>query len=280
MITSRKPTKATWTGPAVKTLRAIYGDKSPVGLFVSRARQLVQQSRITGPPFNPYTYARILGIDVEEDQDVGLDGFLTCDENKKFRIHIKSDAHPHRKNFTLAHEISHTFFYHDFIHPNSRWQCKDSDQEEERLCDMAAEELLMPTAAFKRDLDGQGYITPTTIKWLTKRYEVSLQAAAIRTWKTTRTVGCALWKRAENRFDLVWSTPIRLKKIMLCQTGRTSIEEAIKDPGSVSTCLDTFYGLEGCKHVRRKTSSIALQDGKILSVIDLTPDSKIANRIS
>jgi len=256
-------------GPTAQTLRDIYGYTSLYSLFVEKATQLRWDTRVQGPPFDPFEYANRLGIAVEERDDMGLDGMLECDDEGRFVIRLKQDASKERKNFTLAHEIAHTFFYDVLTHPKSYRGHKDFDPEEERLCDIGASELLMPSSVFKQDLFSEDEITPVTLFRLAKQYQVSFKAAAIKVFGVTNCFACVVWKKRGSAIDVEWVCPSRIKRLTLCQTGRSSVETALLNPRTVFTKSDSFYGVKERGRVVRTVSSMGLNKTKAISLITM-----------
>jgi len=270
--------KSEWFGPTARILQSVYSCKSPVPLFIAKAQQTRYETGVGGPPFNPGEYAKALGITVEEKEDMTLDGILKYRGKGGFLIQLKKDAQPYRKNFTLAHEIAHTFFYDVLVQARQRndnsisFRGNNFDQEEERLCDIAAAELLMPFDKFSSDLlqsEQDEDITPEKLFWLMDRYQVSLSAVAIRATWIIRNLACAFWRRRQHAINLEWVTPKSLSPLVLCQTGRSSIEEALKGPpGRVITKVDTFYYCPGYRSkIIRKTSSLKTRSGQVISVL-------------
>lgn len=273
-MNSKRNVKTEWLGPVAGILESVYRCKSPASLYTEKARQLRREKGISGPPFDPYEYAKALGVEVEEREDMTIDGLLKQTSEGKFIVNLKKDAIEYRKRFTLAHELAHTFFY-DILVGSVRFRGNrnDFDSEEERLCDIAASEMLMPFTIFQNDVQDtkqeDGTIPPTTIFSLSQRYKVSLQAVAIRISYVTMEHACAFWKPTAYSMNLEWITPQKLKNICVCQTGRSSIELASKQPGEIITSTDTFYGRGQKFRMVRKTSSVGLRSGQVLSVINL-----------
>jgi uncharacterized protein DUF955 len=249
-------------------LKRRYSCNSPVDLFIGEARRLQRKSRIHGPPFDPRDYARSLGIRVVEREGMGLDGQLRPLGDGTFLIEVKEDATVSRKNFTIAHELGHTFFYDLLAKLEHRRGAEGSDLEEERLCDLAAAELLMPEEDFKRDLANGGPVSPDILLNLSQRYCVSLSAAATRVAWLTGDIACALWRLEHAAVGLQWITPRWMGRLVLCQTGGSSIEEASKTLGKVVTRIDSFYREDG-RRLRRETSSLGLSSRQMLSVISV-----------
>lgn len=260
--------KSCWSGPTARILESVYRCKSPATFFVSKARELFKQVRPVGPPFDPHEYAKALKIKVREE-DMTLDGFLKCNNLREFEISLNRNTRLSRKNFTLAHEIAHTFVFFDLHEFSAKFRRGETyDKGEERLCDLAAAELLMPFSVFKGDLlrlSVHGTITPETVFTLMDRYNVSLQATCTRiAWVESDSV-CALWKKEGTSISPEWVAPFRLKRMALCRTGRSSIEQALKGKRDVITETDTFYVMG--KRKVHKTSSLLLRSGAVLSVL-------------
>jgi len=138
------------------------------------------------PPFDPQLLAQGLGIPIHYTSNLGGPDALIV--YKQGTFHILADARVRnlgRLNFTLAHEIAHTFFEGaaDKIHLRSEdrsvYDRSPEGRTLERLCDFAAAELLMPGAYFDREAEGFGF-NAGAVGALASRFHVSLQAAAIR----------------------------------------------------------------------------------------------------
>jgi len=260
--------KGRWFGPTAQSLRAIYGQKSPLSLFCEKATEVRKTTGVRGPAFDPFEYAEKLDIRVEEREGMLIDGFLKCNDGR-FVVYLKKEVFDLRKNFTLAHEIAHTFFYGLLASPNSFRGNVSSDPEEERLCDAAAAELLMPFSVFKEDLLSEGEITPRTLFWLVTRYRVSIQSVTIRVAEVEPQIAIAFWKRDGSAVKLQSISPPWLKHWMLCQTKRSSIELALATPGKVFTKADSFYGAKASGRIRTKVSSYGFRPNKAISVIEI-----------
>src|SRR5579863_9075399 len=92
----------------------------------------------------PFLASRnIAGVAI--DDDLKADGALVPlgkEFGAGFRMVLRSDLAEGRINFTVAHEICHTFFYERV--PEIKFASHAVDEEEERLCNCGAEEILMP----------------------------------------------------------------------------------------------------------------------------------------
>ena len=90
-----------------------------------------------------------------------------------------------RQNFSIAHEIAHTFFpeYQDQYKARHKIGKFNPDSEVEFLCDLGAGEIIMPTPEFDLDVKDMG-VSLKSLRELSKLYEVSLEATAIRIIRT------------------------------------------------------------------------------------------------
>ena len=126
--------------------------------------------------------------DLATDDSLKADGALVplgADFNAGFRMVLRRDLPEGRINFTVAHEICHTFFYERV--PEIKFSSHPVDPEEERLCNSGAEELLMPAIDVKRRAKDMT-MSLGALQVLADHYRVSLPAMLIRLRNL------ALWK--------------------------------------------------------------------------------------
>lgn len=82
-----------------------------------------------------------------------------------------------RLRFTLAHEICHTFFYE--LVPEVKFAPHEADPAEERLCDIGAAELLMPSFAVRK-LTASKPVCIESLRDLANHFSVSATAMFLR----------------------------------------------------------------------------------------------------
>jgi hypothetical protein len=82
-----------------------------------------------------------------------------------------------RINYTVAHEICHTFFYERV--PEIKFASHAVDQEEERLCNCGAEEILMPALDVRRRAKTEP-VSLDVLQIMAAHYRVSTPAMFIR----------------------------------------------------------------------------------------------------
>jgi Zn-dependent peptidase ImmA (M78 family) len=135
----------------------------------------------------PFLAARNIR-DLATDDSLKADGALVplgVGFNAGFRMMLRRDLPEARINFTVAHEICHTFFYERV--PEIKFAAHPVDPEEECLCNSGAEELLMPAIDVKRSAKDTS-MSLGALQVLAGHYKVSLPAMMIRLRNL------ALWK--------------------------------------------------------------------------------------
>ena len=100
-----------------------------------------------GPPFCPRQLAGILGMQVVERSVLSGEAQLTPIGDDRYLIEVDPGPAAVRQNYSICHEIGHTLFPDCAERRRHRGPIKFD--EVERLCQVAASELLMPEAAFR-----------------------------------------------------------------------------------------------------------------------------------
>lgn len=165
--------------------RARYSD--PISAVKAIVQSSLVEANISAPPVRPERIAPL--HQVKEIRRVCMipEGRLTR-INDGFVIELRQDREACRQNFTFFHEVAHTFFYHGLadlvttrFRPNSG-SSKDNeavDPEEERLCNVAAAEFLMPEGLTSRAIENLGP-SLSTVRTIAEEFGASYQAAALR----------------------------------------------------------------------------------------------------
>lgn len=102
-----------------------------------------------------------------------------------FAVTLKKGLSQARSRFTLAHEACHTFFY-EFA-PELKFVPHETDDVEERLCNLGAAVLLIPGAALRKQTRSLT-LCLNSLEGLAARHVVSMPAMLLR----LRALG--LWK--------------------------------------------------------------------------------------
>jgi hypothetical protein len=116
------------------------------------AKRILAEYGKTAPPFDAWELCRLRGIEVQTKYLRGCDARLLPVPGS-YIAEVHSEHRRARQSFSLCHELGHTLF-DDGSNGNSKCDMATSDREhndEERLCDAIASELLMPEDVFARE---------------------------------------------------------------------------------------------------------------------------------
>lgn len=130
-----------------------------------------------GPPFDPVELANILKILVKPNAALADARVFWADG--QYEIEYNPHRPLGRVNFSVAHEIAHTFFpdCSEKIRNRTRANLDPSNWQIELLCNIGAAELLMPVGSFPSDSSVE---TIEDLMRLRKEYRVSAEAILIR----------------------------------------------------------------------------------------------------
>lgn len=154
-----------WKSPAVRWLLEKSKASDPEMLMREEARRLIDASGQNNPPFSPERVKRLRNVErIEWVTPPNLSGLVPIQGG--FVIRVRNELRDSgrnlgeedwtrpflgRENFSIAHEIGHTFFYDIELPVPSRPAKDTGSRAEEKLCDVFASELLMPAERLKRD---------------------------------------------------------------------------------------------------------------------------------
>lgn len=180
--------RRTWTDKSVVKLIEKYGttgEQNPIHLIREIARELVLKSFTKGwqgPPFDMVKLAELEGIFVSPNSNV-VDGRIIPQPRGKYEIEYNPNQSRSRINFSIAHEIAHTFFPDCREKVRNRYSKEEiqleNNWELEFLCNVAASELLLPYAEFSREANALP-LNLETIKHLADRYNASIESVFLR----------------------------------------------------------------------------------------------------
>lgn len=146
--------KRTWKSPGARRFAKAVGRSSPEPAVEHICRKLVKALDCKKPPFQTekYEYARLYQVPVIEN-DIYTAGTLSV-LNGSFVIEVKKADPPARRSFSVCHELGHIEILRrafDFS-PSSNKCIIDLDfgEEEERLAEIFAVNMLMPRNIFKK----------------------------------------------------------------------------------------------------------------------------------
>lgn len=181
-----------WHHKSVLALVREFGsERDPRELIRERARELVVQAKElgwSGPPYNPYFLASLLKIKIHPANPEFLDdAFIFPARGQQLEIMFNPSRPDTRRNFSICHEIGHTFFPDCYEHVRMRSSSRnkfDPDTEVEQLCNIAASELLFPLESFLEKVQAYG-ITLKAIDPIRRSFEASREATIRRMVDTT-----------------------------------------------------------------------------------------------
>jgi O-acetyl-ADP-ribose deacetylase (regulator of RNase III) len=106
------------------------------------------ESGWSGPPYDPFQLAELIGIDLVARQDLDDARLVAMDTGP--RIEFNPVRSPARVRFSVAHEIGHWLFpdFAERVRYRDRTHRRGDDWQLEVLCNIAAAEFLMPVGAF------------------------------------------------------------------------------------------------------------------------------------
>jgi hypothetical protein len=135
----------------------------------------------SGPPFDPWILASILGIHVEETNDEAIGEGQIFPLGDKVIIQCRAGRILERQRFTICHEIAHTCFpdVYEFVRRQDPEPVDEAHRKFENLCDIGAGELIMPQEDFLADLNSTHVCLPHACA-LGSRYVASIEAAIRR----------------------------------------------------------------------------------------------------
>lgn len=176
------------TKDAVEKLCDKWGVKTPERAIIKAIYHTLPELRHVEPPVDIMRLAakrNVLGI---RNVTMALDGTISLLNKNEYVIELNR-AHPiSRRRFTCGHEIGHTFFLEldDEITVRANLRIEDenvelmgSTKQEERLCNVAAAEILMPHGPFSSMVRSAGILSRSIIS-LSQAFKTSLLATSRR----------------------------------------------------------------------------------------------------
>ena len=221
--------------PTVKAFCGYHGTKDPVAAIKQLVRRVASLAGEHTPPYEPTVMLPFCPVPVDPQirrVRMAADASIKPVDGQ-FQVFLNANQSDVRNRFSLAHELTHTFFLPFRESPRETNDGLDyqhcDDPEEERLCNIGAAEVLMPEFDVHNKLAGK---LPTTalVKELAKRYEVSHRAMAVQTCKLSEhplLIGALLsdFVSFNRRLRLMWyaasgRAAVRRNAALLCRETR------------------------------------------------------------
>ena len=175
---SYNTTTKLWTHKSVVRMMEESNFNDPIVEIKRRARQTVLTALSkgwSGPPYDAIELAKILEYDIVPNETV-LDARTVPLPRGKFRIEYNPHQKETRLNFSIGHEIAHTFFTDCYEEIRNREESPDHNRQLEQLCNIGASELQLPYVIFPSDANSIEEITINEILTLSKKYKASLES--------------------------------------------------------------------------------------------------------
>lgn len=170
--------KKKWTHKSVIQMMNECGYNDPITEIKKRTRETVLYALSkgwSGPPFDAVELAKILGYDISPNDGI-TDARTIPLAKKKFRIEYNPFQKPTRLNFSIGHEIVHTFFSDCYEEIRNREEDPDVNRQLEQLCNIGASELQLPYVIFPADANAIVEITLEQIIEKAQKYKSSLES--------------------------------------------------------------------------------------------------------
>jgi Zn-dependent peptidase ImmA (M78 family) len=170
-----------------KSVLQFASGSDPIAAMESVAQRAVLEavdSGWSGPPFDPLELAKLRGIKLRPNAAVADARIFWTDDG--YVIDYNPNKPLGRVNFSIAHEIAHTFFDDcaEEVRNRSPNTTDDKGWQLEALCNVGAAEILMPVGSLKESLEA-----PRTIEALMelrRKFHVSTEAMLIRMVKMAK----------------------------------------------------------------------------------------------
>lgn len=185
-------TKKRWQTPQAQYISQRTGLSDPEVAIRKLVSDLLEEAEQSTPPIDLTLVASFKNI-VRIRREELLGPAMLINSANGLEIVINSADAPARQNFSIAHEISHTFFFgcSSIIEGIDRWIGQFSPKlEEEYLCDVGASSLLFPPDLMAPLIEPYG-CNLDAIRRIAGIFNGSIEATAI-TWARLSPWDCAV----------------------------------------------------------------------------------------
>jgi IrrE N-terminal-like domain len=171
---------ASWLTDEAQELAASAGVRDAGEAIRRHARRLLDEHGDGSLPVRLSAFFPWAGVRKVRTEDISIEGGLRRLPDGRLDILVREDAARTRQRFSVAHELGHVLFHHHAPRAKARQlqMGTRAPQEEERLCNIAAAELLMPSAIVKELANTSDGLD--RILRLIRTCDVSVEAAMLR----------------------------------------------------------------------------------------------------
>lgn len=262
-------------GPTNQAVSEFLSSAQATNLIIECARHLVNrliEDRGHGkPPFLSEEFARLQGIKNIIPTNLRKTSAILLRYTDGCVIKVNRNHHPVRQNFSIAHEIGHLLFsepklehyisgieYRTF-NPQATREIRDNARE--RLCDIAATELLMPEQVFKKYLTNFG-LSINSVEPLAHIFRTSIPATVFRIAEVSNEPCLMLmWQP----FPVNHPKGLKLKRCISSETKIKAVPIHTLDKFSSNLCkaYDSNMSIKSNKHFRiNNTAQILPMESK------------------
>ena len=221
-------------------------------------------------PIDPRAVAARFGASVSyqpasrgPDNDFADHGQLTVRDGR-WHVRVPLQMSNERRRFSVAHELGHILLFTAVAdHPDLVKQLRSQEifGRVERLCNLGAAHILMPTAPFTDALDALGSPSKDTVESLASRFNVSLETAARRITEVRPEWALVVWEYStQHRKGPAWriaKQPQRAGAVFV-PDGMSSArltpdivtEAALRGEASADTVFADIPGIDRMEDVR------------------------------
>jgi len=224
--------KIHWTNKSVK---ALSGEKNPIEVISAKVNDAILtaiENGWEGPPYDPFSLAEKMKIEVKPSNSVLEARILALSENK-YLIEYNPGQPKKRIRFSIAHEISHTLFPDCQEQIRHRNQEADTDKDNwqlETLCNIAASEFLLPFGSLSSEAQTEN-ISIDNIIDLREKFQVSTEAILLRLIRLTDNPHIVFTASARSgskyQLDYAVGSTEKLNKIKLAIPADSAIKECV-----------------------------------------------------
>ena len=175
-----------WHHRSVLALVRSTGGGDPEEIVRTKAKEKVAWAKSlgwVGPPYDPFLLASLCGIKHRPNPGLlSAEAQLTPQPGRQLLLEFNPERADVRRNFSICHEIAHTFFddcYEVVSQRKSNPTTYGPQSEVEQLCQIGAAELLMPEEDFLQDLQRLDF-SMCSVPCLSGRYVASREAVLRR----------------------------------------------------------------------------------------------------
>ena len=199
--------------PLLRKFCARWNSRIPEVAVIRAVESVFPDLKKAIPPIDPFHLATFRRVKQIVNTELAFDGVISLTSSGDYVIQLSSELTEERRRFTVAHEIGHTLFFDLEDRVSSRFRVVDShiesfhpDSGEERICNLVAEEILMPSAHFLSRIQLFPPIASTILQ-LSKEFKTSIHATSHRAVQLSpyKLIIC-MWeyKANMNLYETVW----------------------------------------------------------------------------